>query len=52
MQPAAQDPCAKCFGFLVAALASKLVALRAAVEPPLFLAYPLQIVHHHAPLEE
>lgn len=50
--PAAQDPCAWYFGFLIAVHPLILAALPAAIEPLVFLAYPLQPVRLFLPLEE
>lgn len=49
MMPAAQDPCAWYFGFLIAVHPLILAASPAAIEPLVFLAYPLQPVHLFLP---
>lgn len=46
---AVQNPVAQCFGFLIADLTWESEALLAAVEPQLFLAYPLLLVLLIAP---
>jgi hypothetical protein len=49
MQPAAQNPLARCSGFLIVGLPWKYVALPSAVEHQLLFAYPLNPVPLIAP---
>lgn len=46
---AVQNLRARCFGVQIGGLSLEFAALLDLVEPPLFLAYPLQLLHQFAP---